>query len=89
MLRAAGWAIQNRSELNLYAGHGVAVREFLLSDDDEADYLLFVDRQAVGDLKAKKVRASRIGAEPQSAKHAAGLPDRITASVRPLPFLYE
>lgn len=89
MLRAAGWVIQDRSEIDLYAGSGVAVREFLLAGNTEADYLLFVDRQAVGALEAKKRGASLIGVEPQSAKYAAGLPDHVDAPVRPLPFLYE
>jgi len=65
MLRAAGWVIQDRSEIDLSAGSGVAVREFLLAGNTEADYLLFVDRQAVGALEAKKRGASLIGVEPQ------------------------
>lgn len=45
-LTACGWTVQPRAEMNLYAGHGVAVREFPL-DTGEADYPLFVDRKAV------------------------------------------
>ena len=89
MLRAAGWIIQNRNEIDLYAARGVAVREFLLNGNDEADYLLFVDRQAVGALEAKKEGVTLTGVEPQSAKYAAGLPPHVTAPIRPLPFLYE
>ncbi len=45
-LAAAGWAVQNRSEMNLSAKRGVAVREFKLrSGHGFADYLLFVDGQ--------------------------------------------
>ena len=53
-LDAAGWVIQDRSELNLSAGPSVAVREFKMADGHGfADYMLFVDRQAVGVLEAK------------------------------------
>ena len=56
-LTAAGWVIQDRAQMNLYAGRGVAVREFPLSDGSStalrADYLLFVDRKAVGVVEAK------------------------------------
>jgi type I restriction enzyme R subunit len=45
-LEEAGWIIQNRDQMNLYAGRGVAVREFPLTNG-EADYLLFVDRKAL------------------------------------------
>ena len=38
--------------MNLYAGRGVAVREFPL-ETGYADYLLFVDRKAVGVVEAK------------------------------------
>lgn len=30
-LTACGWTVQSRAEMNLYAGRGVAVREFPLS----------------------------------------------------------
>lgn len=43
-LTACGWVVQNRAGMNLYAGRGVAVREFPL-DTGFADYLLFVDRR--------------------------------------------
>jgi hypothetical protein len=43
-LDAAGWLIQDRDELNLTAGRGVAVREFKMADGHGfADYLLFVE----------------------------------------------
>jgi type I restriction enzyme R subunit len=89
MLRAAGWKIQNRSDMNLYAGQGVAIREFVLKGNEEADYLLFVDQRPIGALEAKKVGSTLIGVEPQSAKYSAGLPDDLDAPHRPLPFLYE
>jgi integrase len=51
-LAACGWAVQDRAVMNLYAGRGVAVREYPL-DTGYADYLLFVDRKAVGVVEAK------------------------------------
>jgi type I restriction enzyme R subunit len=47
LLEAAGWSIRDMSQLNLGASLGVAVREFPL-ESGFADYLLFVDRKAVG-----------------------------------------
>src|SRR5919202_475684 len=52
MLRAAGWAVQRYGAVNLSAGRGVAVREFVLAPGHgRADYLLFVDGSAVGALE--------------------------------------
>lgn len=47
LLEAAGWVVQSRNELNLGAGLGVAVREFQTTSGP-ADYVLFVNRKAVG-----------------------------------------
>jgi type I restriction enzyme R subunit len=47
LLEGAGWSVQHMSQLNLGASLGVAVREFPLGLGF-ADYLLFVDRKAVG-----------------------------------------
>jgi type I restriction enzyme R subunit len=52
-LTACGWVIQDRLGMNLFAACGVAVREFPL-ETGEADYLLFVDRKAVGIVEALK-----------------------------------
>jgi type I restriction enzyme R subunit len=89
MLVAAGWKVQDRSEINLYAGRGVAIREYPLKDGLEADYLLFVDSSAVGALEAKPEGYTLTGVEPQSAKYASALPDDLKVPRRPLPFLYE
>ena len=48
-LEAAGWVIQDRTEMNLAAGPGVAVREFkMVEGHGFADYMLFVEGKAVG-----------------------------------------
>ncbi len=53
MLVESGWAVQNRTDLNWQASRGLAVREYP-TDSGPADYVLFVDRQAVGVIEAKK-----------------------------------
>src|SRR5579875_1713969 len=87
-LEQAGWVIQDRGRLNLGAGRGVAIREFSLATGD-ADYLLFVNRQAVGTIEAKKVGQTLVGVEEQSAKYRVGLPPGVRAARDPLPFTYE
>ena len=89
MLRLAGWKVQNRSEINLSDSQGVAIREFLLDDGLEADYLLFVDGRAVGALEAKPAGSTLTGVEPQSAKYARSVPAELDVPYRPLPYLYE
>jgi type I restriction enzyme R subunit len=88
LLTAAGWEVQDRSRTNLGAAVGVAVREFPLATG-EADYLLFVHRKAIGAVEAKPEGATLSGVEAQSGKYSVGLPDRVPAWHRPLPFLYE
>ena len=83
-----GWEIQNRNAMNLYASQGVAVREFPL-ESGFADYLLFVDRKAVGVIEAKKEGVPLTIAEGQAASYTAGLPDNIPHVKLPLPFVYE
>ena len=83
-LTAAGWLVQNRDDLDLTAGRGIAVREFpMKSGFGFADYLLYLDRKAVGAVEAK-AEGTLTGVEAQSAKYAAGLPDNLPAHRRPL-----
>ena len=39
-LALAGWIVQDRKEMNLYAGPGIAIREVSIPGAGEADYLL-------------------------------------------------
>ncbi len=87
-LQAAGWIVQDRSQMNLYAGRGVAVREFAL-DSGLADYLLFVDHKAVGIVEAKAEGMPLAGVAEQAAMYSTGLPANIPHVNLPLPFLYE
>jgi type I restriction enzyme, R subunit len=88
MLAQAAWAVQDRQRLNLYASQGVVIREFSMTTGP-ADYLLFVDGEAVGTIEAKKEGETLTGVEEQSAKYRAALPDRLPAARLPLPFAYE
>lgn len=88
-LTQADWTLQNRSEMNVHAARGVAVREFKLAQGyGFADYMLFVDGKAVGVLEAKPAGHTLIGVEPQAQRYAEGLPIELSPPIRPLPFLY-
>ncbi len=52
-LRVSGWIIQSLKEINLNAGIGVAVKEYL-TDVGPADYVLFVEGKPCGILEAKR-----------------------------------
>ena len=88
-LAAAGWVVQDVKALNLGAGTGIAVREYP-TDTGPADYVLFVNREPVGVIEAKKDSAGEnlYVAESQSERYAgAALKWRKNAA--PLRFLYE
>ena len=89
-LEQAGWAVQDADSVNLYAGDGVAVREFSLKPGHgRADYLLYVNKRAAGVIEAKPEGSTLTGVEAQSGKYSTGLPDNLPAYRRPLPFMYE
>ncbi len=73
LLEAAGWQVQSRDGMNLGAERGVAVREFPLKTG-YADYLLFVDRRAIGAIEVKAEGTPLSGTEAQSEKYSVGLP---------------
>src|SRR6476620_6962081 len=78
-LVAAGWHVQNRDDIDLTAGLGIAVREFpMKSGFGFADYLLYVDKKAAGAVEAK-AQGTLTGVEAQYAKYAAGLPENLPA----------
>ena len=56
LLRDAGWVVQSKNQFDLGAGLGVAIREYQ-TDAGPADYVLFVDRQPVGVIEAKREQA--------------------------------
>ena len=68
LLTAAGWTIQDRKQRNLGASQGVAVREYPMSSGP-TDYLLFVDRRAVGVIEAKPEGTTLSGVSDQTEKY--------------------
>ena len=88
-LVASGWVVQDYKQFNPGAGLGIALREVPLKSGT-CDYLLLVDRKAVGVIEAKKQGTLLSGVAEQSDHYAANLPDffqRLTTGS--LPFLYE
>lgn len=85
----AGWSVQNKDALDFNAGQGLAVREYQ-TDVGPADYVLFVDRRAVGVIEAKpKDWGQKITTvEDQSAGYAAAKLKWVN-NKEPLPFVYE
>lgn len=90
----AGWAVQDKKDLNLYAGQGVAVREVVMKPGHgRVDYLLYVDKAVVGAIEAKPVGTPLSGVEWQSAMYATGLPADVQLAAKTmdgrLPFVFE
>ena len=94
-LISAGWVIQDKKKINLYAGeqgiHGVAVRE-MDTDTGPADYMLFIDGKACGIIEAKREGQSLGHVAEQSGRYATSKTKFIKRWAEegdPLPFLYE
>ncbi|MCE9598375.1 MAG: DEAD/DEAH box helicase family protein [Spirochaetia bacterium] len=88
-LAQAGWLVQDFKEIDLSAGSGIAIREFPLTTGF-ADYMLFVDRKAVGVVEAKPVGVKLTEVAEQTEKYVQGLPENFPAYVHKLlPFAYE
>ena len=85
----AGWVVQDRKQLNLGASLGVAVREYP-TDTGPADYMLFVNRIAVGVIEAKRDEAGEnlTVHEVQTERYAFSTLKWRTDQ-KPLPFLFE
>jgi len=88
LLELAGWKVQDLRELNLSASSGVAVREFPLQNGT-TDYLLFVDKKAVGVIEAKPQVTTLSGVAEQSQAYIASIPNNLPVVQEPLPFAYE
>jgi type I restriction enzyme R subunit len=89
-LVVAGWVVQSASQVDVNAGPGVAIREFVLEKPHgRVDYLLFLDGQPAGVIEAKPDGTTLVEVEAQSGKYVDGLPDWMKPPVYPLPFIYE
>ncbi len=89
LLRQAGWVVQSAKKIDLNAGLGQAVREYQ-TDAGPADYVLFVDKKAIGVIEAKREEeGQRLTAhEAQTEDYAAATLKWIN-NKNPLPFLYQ
>ncbi len=89
-LEACGWVVQDYKSAAVAAALGVAIRE-VQTTAGRADYVLYVDRQAVGVIEAKKASMTLTGVEPQTRKYQAAYPeDRPAVEIEgALPFGYE
>jgi type I restriction enzyme R subunit len=86
-LLACGWVIQNKNQINLAAGIGVAVREYS-TVVGPADYVLFVNRKPLGILEAKRQEEA-----VKFSTHEAQVEEYASAKLKSIdnqniPFLY-
>lgn len=84
-----GWIIQDKKQINLHAGLGVAVRAYNTHDGKELDYALFVGGKPVGviEAKAEEKGFQLTQAEVQSKGYADSKLKYLNNG--PLPFVYE
>lgn len=90
-LVACGWVVQDYKAVDFSAGRGIALREVPLKTGP-CDYLLLVDRQALGVIEAKaENEGSRLSTvADQSDRYASSLPDLLASGLSgQLPFRYE
>ncbi|HIL58168.1 MAG TPA: restriction endonuclease subunit R, partial [Rhodothermales bacterium] len=87
LLRAAGWDVVDYGKQDI-SKPGVAIREFPLTTGF-ADYLLYVDGEAVGAIEAKAAGTTLSAVAEQSQKYLEGLKAALPSAQVPLPFAYE
>lgn len=89
MLHQAGWSVQHARKIDLNDGIGQAVREYK-TDVGPADYVLFVDKKAVGVIEAKREEeGQRLTAHETQTEGYAAAKLKWVNNKEPLPFLYE
>ena len=89
LLMQAGWVVQSSKKIDLNAGMGQAVREYQ-TDVGPADYVLFVDKKAVGVIEAKREEEGlRLTTHESQTEGYAAAKLKWVNNKEPLPFLYE
>lgn len=86
-LAEAGWVVQSRDQMNLGAGLGVAVREFV-TESGPADYALFVGRKLCGVIEAKPEGTTLSGFAEQAARYMAEMPPHLVRTPGQVRFEY-
>lgn len=89
LLLQSGWVVQHSKQIDFSAGVGIAAREYQ-TDIGPADYVLFVDKKAVGVIEAKREDlAHTITSVEQQTEGYATANLKWVSNKEPLSFLYE
>jgi type I restriction enzyme R subunit len=88
LLAQSGWKVQDRKALNFNAGLGIAVREYP-TDIGPVDYVLFVDRQPVGVIEAKREEEGHRLTVHEAQAEAYALAQLKYVNNAPLSYVYE
>lgn len=89
MLERSGWVVVDKAAINWGLGPGLAVREYQ-TDVGPADYVLFVDRNPIGVIEAKKeTEGHRLTVHEHQAEFYAQSKLKWFADSCFLPFVYE
>ncbi|WP_242447266.1 DEAD/DEAH box helicase family protein [Nitrosomonas supralitoralis] len=89
LLNQAGWVVQSARNIDLNTGSGQAVREYR-TDVGPADYVLFVEKKAVGVIEAKKAdHGHKITEVEWQTEGYASARLKWINNTKLLPFLYE
>lgn len=89
LLPQAGWMVQDKKKIDFSAAIGVAVREYQ-TDVGPADYVLFVNKQAIGVIEAKPENwGERITIVEDQSQGYANARLKWVSNNQPLRFVYE
>ncbi len=89
LLAAVGWVVQDKKKIDFSAALGVAVREYQ-TDVGPADYVLFVDKQAVGVIEAKpEAWGEKITTVEDQSQGYANATLKWVNNPQSLPYVYE
>ena len=89
LLTKAGWVVQDKKKIDFAASLGVAVREYQ-TDVGPADYVLFIDKQAVGVIEAKPESwGEKITIVEDQSQGYANATLKWVNNSQPLRFVYE
>lgn len=85
LLAQAGWSVQSSKKIDFNIGIGQAVREYK-TDFGPADYVLFIDKVAVGVIEAKRedLRQNLTAVEQQTEGYALAK-IKWLSNIKPLP----
>ena len=89
LLEESGWRVQDKKNFDLNDGEGQAIREYP-TNVGPADYVLFVDKEPVGVIEAKREsKAENITPVELQTQGYAAAQLKWVVNNKPLPFLFE